>query len=417
MFKFAALFISALLLATSANASIQERIVATIDDKAVTSYDLEQRVLLAILGSNLAFNEETKQKLRPIIIRALADEILTQKEASRQGVSVSEAELSKALETIAARNGSDISLLRTKLDSRGVSINTLREQVSGQLLWNKLLSQKVRPKIRVSDEEVLDAIEASGNSLSRDEYLISEIVMPVYSSESETQVREVAKKVYSGIRGGGSFEAFQREFSNKSQQEENAGGDRWVTQDLVDSEIAKVLSDLQDGAVSEPIRTSDSYHIIKLKSKRKQSGDSLSRITLDIEEAVFPMESKGTSDESAKKIAEIGEKTAKYTTCNDFRNAVEKIDGADVKSRTKLNYSAIDESERSRLARLSVGEKTMPFQSGDAIKVIMVCKRTLSLPEEEKNHVRSAIFNRKAELESRKYMRNIRRSSMVEIRI
>ena len=172
VFLAAALFSSIAMIGAS-HAAISEGVVASVDNMAITSYELEQRSLLALLGTGMPATDESVRRIKPVIIRSLADELLHQKEASRNGIIVSEPDLEKAVDNIIQKNGSTPEIFKAKLASNGISFETLRSQIRSQLLWNRIMAARIRPQISVSEDEIYNFVEVSEKATTQTEFQIS----------------------------------------------------------------------------------------------------------------------------------------------------------------------------------------------------------------------------------------------------
>lgn len=418
VFLAAALFSSIAMIGAS-HAAISEGVVASVDNMAITSYELEQRSLLALLGTGMPATDESVRRIKPVIIRSLADELLHQKEASRNGIIVSEPDLEKAVDNIIQKNGSTPEIFKAKLASNGISFETLRSQIRSQLLWNRIMAARIRPQISVSEDEIYNFVEVSEKATTQTEFQISEILLRVDTPESENQVANMASKIKADVASGAaSFESLKREISARGAID--AEGEKWITSDLMDAEVAQAMQSAEIGMIAGPIRTSDGYHIVKLINKREQTFDPGDHITLDIRQIIYPLPKKEDAegvDNIAESLREATEKTSGYATCDEFAEAALQINTPAEVNLGKIKYADIMEPIKSRIQRLKANDKTTPFRTKYGIHVLMVCGRDLNLSEETVSDIKQSIFNRKLELESRKYMRNLRRNSLVEIKI
>jgi len=418
VFLAAALFSSIAMIGAS-HAAISEGVVASVDNMAITSYELEQRSLLALLGTGMPATDESVRRIKPVIIRSLADELHHQKEASRNGIIVSEPDLEKAVDNIIQKNGSTPEIFKAKLASNGISFETLRSQIRSQLLWNRIMAARIRPQISVSEDEIYNFVEVSEKATTQTEFQISEILLRVDTPESENQVANMASKIKADVASGAaSFESLKREISARGAID--AEGEKWITSDLMDAEVAQAMQSAEIGMIAGPIRTSDGYHIVKLINKREQTFDPGDHITLDIRQIIYPLPKKEDAegvDNIAESLREATEKTSGYATCDEFAEAALQINTPAEVNLGKIKYADIMEPIKSRIQRLKANDKTTPFRTKYGIHVLMVCGRDLNLSEETVSDIKQSIFNRKLELESRKYMRNLRRNSLVEIKI
>src|SRR3981081_753717 len=69
------------------------RVVARVNDDAITDFDLSQRVLFAIRTTGLQDSPELRQRIAPHILRPMIDEKLQIQDAKRLGLKTTDGEL------------------------------------------------------------------------------------------------------------------------------------------------------------------------------------------------------------------------------------------------------------------------------------------------------------------------------------
>src|SRR5579872_4482242 len=74
-----------------------QRVAAVVNDDIISVHDLDQRMKLVLLSSNLPDNVESRTRVMPQVIRRLIDERLELQEAEKNKVNVESGEVSTAL--------------------------------------------------------------------------------------------------------------------------------------------------------------------------------------------------------------------------------------------------------------------------------------------------------------------------------
>src|SRR5690349_14077653 len=69
------------------------RVVARVNDDAITDFDLSQRVLFAIKTSGLQDSADLRQRMAPQMLRQMIDERLQVSDSKKLGVKPTEAEI------------------------------------------------------------------------------------------------------------------------------------------------------------------------------------------------------------------------------------------------------------------------------------------------------------------------------------
>jgi len=252
------------------------RIVAVVNNEAITSQDVAERVRLSIVAAGLPDTPETQRRLAPQVLRGLIDERLQLQEARRLRLAASEAEIDRAFASVAERNRLDPEGLAGTLRSLGVDPATFRQQIAAQIAWSKLVERELRPRVAIGREQVeqaLAAFEAEGEEL-----LLSEILLPVYAREQESEVLAEARGLAQSIRGDVDFAALARQISAAPSAAE--GGDLgWVRLGTLRPELRAALAGVAKGQVAPPVRGPQGVHILLVRDRRPGAvgGDAAAR--------------------------------------------------------------------------------------------------------------------------------------------
>jgi peptidyl-prolyl cis-trans isomerase SurA len=263
-----------------------QRIAAVVNDDVVTSQELLDRLALAVATSGLPDDQATRQRLAPQVLRGFIDEKLQLQEAERLGLEVTEAEIDTALDTIAGRNNTDRATLSRFLESRGINLRTLREQLRAQIAWIKVVGQEVRPRVVVPQEQVEFALRRAEAAPAAGEVLLSEILLPVYDRGQEAAVAGQAADLVRALRGGADFAALARQVSAGASAE-NGGDLGWVSTAALAPELRERIAALPAGAVSDPVVRPDGVQIFRVRERREApagAGADRERVRRSIEQ-------------------------------------------------------------------------------------------------------------------------------------
>ncbi|MFO1069866.1 MAG: SurA N-terminal domain-containing protein [Geminicoccaceae bacterium] len=263
--------------AAPVRAQAVQGIAAVVNDDIISTLELADRVRLALISTNLPDDPDTVRRLGQQVLRALIDETLQKQEARRLNIQVTDAEIDQAVDRIAQRNNLTVEQLGKLLAQNGSSLQALRGQLATQISWFKVLGREVRPKVVVTEEQV-DLAMARGmtsqtqpGNVGDREYLLSEIVLPVYSPDQEQQVLDDARKLVGDLRRGASFAGVAREVSVSPSRD--GGGDLgWIPGNVVAEEIKAALQPLQAGQISDPVRTPAGVQIFFVREIRTAAG-------------------------------------------------------------------------------------------------------------------------------------------------
>ena len=166
-----------------------------------------------------------------------------------------------------------------QLKSNNLDIQVIKEKFYIELIWNNFIYQKFNKKIIINKEKIRNEIlENSKRELQR-ELLLSEITFDV---TSKIEFKNKYEKILLDIKNLG-FKQTALKHSN-SDTASNGGLIGWVKEDNLNQNIKKIVSELNLGQFSNPIRTSSGFIIIKIEDKKEY----LSKLNLDekINEAI-----------------------------------------------------------------------------------------------------------------------------------
>ena len=266
--------LACILAASAASASFAQapRIAAVVNDDVITTTDLGARINLALVTTGLPATDDSRRQIAPQVLRNYIDETLQVQEAKRLNIQVSDEEVTRALTSVAQRNNMTLDQLAQALGQRGVEFATLQNQIRSQIAWVKLVQAQLRPKVVITDDQVSLAMKESAGQQNT-EFLMSEILLPVYDPSQQQKVLSDANQLVGALRGGADFAALARQVSVASSAEK--GGDLgWVSSSAMVPELRGQIASLQPGQMTDPLPSPAGVHIFLVRDKRAQAADA-----------------------------------------------------------------------------------------------------------------------------------------------
>ena len=394
--------------------SAKDRIAAVVNDSVITTRDLENRLKLAMISANLPDSGEVRERLTPQILRGLIDEQLQLDEAKRLDITISDADIDGALAKITRENNLPTDI-KEYVTQNGGSVASLAQQIRAGIAWNKVVQRELRPRVDVGDDEVEASVQRLRQNVGKQEYLVSEIFLAVDSPKDEERVREFVENIEVQIKNGGNFSAVARQFSQSSSAA--TGGDiGWVREGQLAPDLDRVLTSLPVYQISDPIRSTNGYHILGLRDKRIASigGGDQKTITLKLQQVFHTY-----SSDSNKKdlLLEADTIRAAVQSCRNLSSTVEKR----FPDWNWQDYGEIDLDKTpawlgDKVSGIPAGGSTVPLSTDKGVLVFFVCQRS---GEDSIN--RESIINmlggEKLELQARRLLRDLRRNAYLDIRL
>lgn len=393
-------------------------IAAIVNEDVISAHDLDSRVTLVLVTSNLTDTPENRRRLLPEVLRTLVDEALKRQEMRKQNITVPQADVDRALAQVAQQLRVAPSDLAIYLQQRGVAMSTLLEQLEAEIGWIKVVQRAAGERAVVTREEVDE--EFSRIRSSGVEYRLGEIFLPVDDPADQARVEQQALQLVSEARGGANFSALARTFSQGPSASE--GGDLgWVTREDLDEQVAKVVVQMQPGQVSEPIRAQGGYFILFLAGQR--SGDQAAastsqRVSMSIQQVFLPLPSAASGGEVAARAKAAQEIAEGASDCGAFAERG-RAAGAQVSaSPGNVDLQQAPPELRQLLGPMPAGGVTQPIRTNDGVLVLMVCSRQEeNAAGEQRAQIERRLRDQRLASISRRQLRDLRRSALLDIRI
>lgn len=401
---------------TPSEADRLERIAAVVNEEAVSTSDVLDRLRLALLGAGLPPTEENQRQLLPQVVRTLVDERLQRQEAERLSLEVPEAEIEAAMADVAGRNGMTLDQFRTVLTRSDVSPASMRQQIESQLLWREVVRQRIIPSITITEEEIDERLQRQRANAGQPEWLLAEIFVPVEDPLDASEVQEFVRNLVQRIRGGASFPALARQFSRGAGAAE--GGDLgWVTPGQLQEDLEREVRLLNEGEISAPIRTLSGFHILLLRDVRTATppgGEETIRLARILRQTP-PNPSRSLVETLT---AEMATATERLTGCDAALAG--GVDEA-LPPATDLGLAPISQVTgplQELIAPLAINEPSEPVFIGNGVAVFIVCdRRAPGDVEMAQQEISEQIMQERAGLLQRRYLRDLRTAAFIDVRI
>lgn len=404
-----------LLLPISAGAQNVMRIAAVVNDDAISVLDLVARLKMVLLTTGLPDSPETRNRLAPQVLRALIDERLQLQEARRLSIGVNQEEVGTAVRTLETQINLPEGGARNLLDQAKIPFSTLEQQIRAQLAWSKIIANVVQPTVQIGDDEVENYIEEQRALLGQPQFRVGEVFLAVDSPSVEVTVRDRARQLAEEIRNGAAFRMIANQFSENAAAA--AGGDLgWIRPEQLQPELAAVIPTLKRGEVSEPIRSSDGFHLLYVANVRNQNS-AQPEPTVSIQQISMPM-AEGIDESGRQTQVDLAHTVAEVVEgCSDLTSVGREM-GALVSQRlTDLKLNDLSESIRSKIADLPTGKASEPIVQPNGVLLVMVCERTSEDGVPSKNEAYNTIAREKLDLLAQRYMRDLRNAAFIDLRV
>jgi peptidyl-prolyl cis-trans isomerase SurA len=155
---------SVLGVASLAEATVVERIVATVGERAILLSDLRRRAepFMMQVQQTVPVGAQRSAAISQVykaVLQKIVDEELMEKAASQAKVTITPTEIDEALKRVAAQNKLTVEQVLSEAERAGMGESKYREELRRQLLEAKLLNVRLQGRIRITEEDLRAAYQ------------------------------------------------------------------------------------------------------------------------------------------------------------------------------------------------------------------------------------------------------------------
>ena len=260
MFLKKVLFISFFLLLFSNVNAIENKILIKVDNKIITSIDIfkETQYLIAI---NKDIKKLSKNKIFEIAKNSLIKKTIKQNEILKfvKDINLDEKFTDELIKSNSLKLGfSSLNDFQKHLMNFDIKIETLRERLTTEVLWNELIVKKYSNQLTIDKERIKKEILSNGKKIKS--YLLSEIVFNLLTGSN---IEEKFKKIENEIsKNGFDNAALIYSISDSSSSGGKLG---WIKETSLNKVIKEKIVNLKKGQHTQPIVISGGFLLLKVE--------------------------------------------------------------------------------------------------------------------------------------------------------
>ncbi len=412
--------------AVAAERQVLDRVIALVDEGVILQSEYEER-LQEILqrAQEMDLQLPPPDQLREQVMENLIIESLQLQLAERVGIRFDDDTLNRVMADMANQNNMTFEQYVDALESQGVYLST-RERIRKELAVNEVQRGMVNRRINITDQEIENYLNSeSGREAMAPDYLVDQILIPVLATDSAEVER--AKEAFANdlrrrIQDGEDFADVrmqaQQNASGSGQGFAVSGGELgWRKADRLPTLFADIVPDMDTGEVSEPIRSSNGFHLIKLSDVR---GDSNRLVKQTEARHVLISPNEIRTEEQARRLAQ--EVYERISGGEDFSIVARQLsdDTQSVVAGGDLGWvsdGGMPPEFEEVVGDLEIGELSEPFRTSFGWHVAEVTgRREQDLSREyRRQQATNALRSRKFDVELENWMLEIRDEAYVKI--
>jgi peptidyl-prolyl cis-trans isomerase SurA len=280
-----------LLRSPAAHATVVERIVATVGERAILLSDLRRRAepfMVQVQQSvpagaqrNAAISQVYKAVLQKIV-----DEELMEKAAAQAKVNITPTEIDEALKRVAQQNGIPVEQVVAEAQRAGMSEAKYREELRRQLLEAKLLNVRLQGRIRITEEDLRAAYRKIETEERGQLGVRLAVIVIRGQNHGAAEARSLADQAARRARSE-DFASVARALSEDPTSRANGGALNKAQPQALPPDLAKASLGLAVGQVSLPLRSGGDFIILKVLERDASSLPDFESAKRELSERVY----------------------------------------------------------------------------------------------------------------------------------
>lgn len=402
---------------------VGDYIVAVVNTELVTAYEVEQRLgRVREEARRSGAREPAADSLRTQVVDSLIDERVLVTYARDSGAKVDEAELDRAVNSVAAANRMSVPDLRRRLAAEGLEFARFRSNLRDQLLVERVREREVQQRIRISDADVERYIDQQNSTAAASvELNLAQILVTVPENASDAVVAERRARIDAAlaqVRSGTDFATVAREVSEDGNRANGGAIGLRHAARLPDLFVEK-SRDLQVGDVSpEPFRSSGGFHVLKVLERRE--GQAVRVTQTRARHILLRTSAQASAQDATRRLLDL--KRQIESGQRRFEDVAREVSednsasgGGDLGWVSPGGF--VPEFEEA-MNRLAPGTLSPPVQTRFGVHLIQVIERrdTELTPKEVRDQARGALREQKFGEAYQEWARELRARAYIEMR-
>ncbi|SDJ44459.1 peptidylprolyl isomerase [Aliiruegeria lutimaris] len=334
--------------------------VAYVNDRAITNFELSQRMTLLGLF-------RTPGDIRQVALDQLIDDRLRLDAAESAGINLPQEAINAGIADFAERANMEPEQFIQALEGSGVAQETMRDFVKAGLGWRELVRGRFGQRSQITEAEVDRALAENG--IGGAEVELAEIRLSAGTSEQRARAERLALDLSQTIRGREQFAAAAKRYSDAGSASNGGQTGRIINVDTLSPELREEVLSMSVGGVSDPMDEGNAIAVYQLLGIRETEAKTPADRSIKFAEYLIP---GGRSEAALSEAAKIA---GKVERCDDFYG----INRKNAPERLMIHTKPVNEvpgDVANELAKLDEGEVSASLTRGSNLLMVMLCSRT-----------------------------------------
>jgi len=262
-------------LSIPARAELVDRVAAVVNNDVIALSEVEQRALPLLARAEVK-DPRQRATARQEILKQALDQLIGEKLMEQQlrekNLDVTDQEVDATVESVKQEQHLSSEQLEQALREQGFTMSSYREMLKKTLARRKLVAQQVRPKVKISDEDVKAEYARWAKQESTDPEVHARHILVQVPAGAPAEVVEKARQKALALakearQPGVDFAELAKKKSEGPSRDD--GGDLgFFRRGVMVPEFDQMAFALKEGEVGDPVRTKFGWHVIKVEKRR-----------------------------------------------------------------------------------------------------------------------------------------------------
>jgi peptidyl-prolyl cis-trans isomerase SurA len=296
--------------ARPARGELVDRVAAVVNNEIITLGEVTKRASADLQRSDQDTPPEQRAKKHQEIILKVLDTIiddhLLDQEVKEAKIVIDDKQVDLGVQDVMKRYNLNTEQLATAIANEGLTLSEYREQMRKQLGRFQLMREKVAKLVKVTDSDIRSEYDRMARDEGKEiEVHVRHIVVSVTESAPQPAVDAAfatAKAIAEEARQPGVDFAQLAKAKSQGSSAADGGDLGFFRRGAMVPAFEKVAFSLKVGEVSDPVRTSVGWHVIKLEERRAVGLLPISDLKPQIEEKLRREQSERASQQFVKSL-------------------------------------------------------------------------------------------------------------------
>lgn len=275
-------------------AEVVDRIVAVVNNELITLSELTETTKAyteKILSFGYPEDQEREMlfKMREDVLNQLIDQKLTDQQAKKYDLSVTDKELDNTIERIKESKQLTDEELRSMLAKDGITFNEFSDKIRQNILRAKILDIEVKSRIVITRDDVKAYYEShKSDYMPQKAYHLFNIIsrLDSYTDEDDkNKALSIMETIYVKLTEGQPFEEIDKEYGESYGIESSDLGIFEFNE--LSQQIQDAIKDLKQKEFSKVLETDLGYQIIFITEIKTKPGKSLDEAASEIQGILY----------------------------------------------------------------------------------------------------------------------------------